>query len=308
MIHGLHYHLAEPLARAHDVGGVDGLIGAYEQHALCAEFIRCEGNVERSEDVVFDCLIGAVLHQRHMLMRCRVENELGMIGFEDRIDPCRIAHGTDERFKMQLGIFCHELNLDSIGIVLIYIKDDERFRFVSRYLTAKLAADGTASAGDENDAAHDVFLDAGKVNMHRVTAEQVFNLDITDLLNAYIPVCELINTGKNLYATWGLLTDLNDLLPCGMRYGGYCDNDLLDLIFLCGFDNIISGTNDADAGKIAAAFLGIVINNADDLILGICAPLKITKRYGGSAACTDKHGPLLVCASALFALTAEKTI
>ena len=93
-----------------------------------------------------------------------------------------------------------------------------------------------------------------------------------------------------------------------MRNGGHCDNDLLDRIFLCGFDNIISGTNDADAGKIVTALFRVVINDADDLVFGIRTAMEITKRDGGSAACADKHGSFLICASAHFALTAEETV
>ena len=75
-VKALHHHLAQALGRAHDVGGVDRLVRRDEHKAPAP--VRHGGirGLICAEDVVFYRLAGAVLHERDMLVRRRVEHQL----------------------------------------------------------------------------------------------------------------------------------------------------------------------------------------------------------------------------------------
>ena len=71
------HHLGRALARAHHVGRVDGLVGADQHEALGALLARRQRGVVSAQRVVAQRRAGVVvLHQRHMLERGRVENDL----------------------------------------------------------------------------------------------------------------------------------------------------------------------------------------------------------------------------------------
>lgn len=72
----LHDHLADALARTHDVRRVHGLIRRDEHEGLRAVAVRSLRHMERSEYVIFNGLVRASLHQRHMLVRRSVEHDV----------------------------------------------------------------------------------------------------------------------------------------------------------------------------------------------------------------------------------------
>ena len=66
---GLDQHFADALGAAHDVGGVDSLVGRELDKALDVVLGRRSQQVFGAEDVVLDGLGRAELHERHMLVR-----------------------------------------------------------------------------------------------------------------------------------------------------------------------------------------------------------------------------------------------
>ena len=71
----LYDHLAEALAGPHDVGGIHRLIRGYQDETPGAVLHGCPGGLIGAQYIVLDGFVGAVLHQRHMLVgRCVVYN------------------------------------------------------------------------------------------------------------------------------------------------------------------------------------------------------------------------------------------
>ena len=75
-VHHLHHHLAQTLGRTHDVGGVHGLVCGNLHEPLDTVLRGGLRQLVGADDVIFDGLVGAFLHQRDVLMRRRVEHKL----------------------------------------------------------------------------------------------------------------------------------------------------------------------------------------------------------------------------------------
>ena len=96
-VKGLDDHLAEALAGAHDVGGVDGLVGGNEDKALAAVEHGGIGRAVGAEGVVLNGLTGAVLHEWDMLVGGGVVDQLGAVGAEDLVQTAAVPNRADER-------------------------------------------------------------------------------------------------------------------------------------------------------------------------------------------------------------------
>jgi hypothetical protein len=104
VIHHLDHHLAEPLGCAHDISGVHGFVSGDQHKARRMEPVRCLCRLVSSKHIIFDCLIGTVFHQRHMLMRCRVIDNVRTILFKHIVDPMGIPHRTDQSDQIKIRI------------------------------------------------------------------------------------------------------------------------------------------------------------------------------------------------------------
>ena len=62
------------------------------RHIICTDYI------------VLDCLIRAVLHERHMLVSCCMVHNVRMIRLENIFDPLLVTHGCDQRLQIQIRI------------------------------------------------------------------------------------------------------------------------------------------------------------------------------------------------------------
>ena len=82
----------------------------------------------------FDGLVRANLHQRHMLMRRRVEHHVRPVDPHHAVDAAGIAHRADQREQIQLRVRPPQLLLNGIGVVLIDIENDQQLRLGARDL------------------------------------------------------------------------------------------------------------------------------------------------------------------------------
>lgn len=96
--------------------------------------------MERSEYVIFNGLVRASLHQRHMLVRRSVEHDVRPVLRKQGADPHFVAHGADAHGKVQLRMRAVQLLLDGIGVVFIDIQQHKALRRMTRDLAAELTA------------------------------------------------------------------------------------------------------------------------------------------------------------------------
>ena len=254
--------------------------------------------MERSEYVIFNGLVRASLHQRHMLVRRSVEHDVRPVLRKQGADPHFVAHGADAHGKVQLRMRAVQLLLDGIGVVFIDIQQHKALRRMTRDLAAELAADGTAAARDEDRLAGQVARDLGKVDLHAVTAEQVLHVHIADLLDVDFAVCQLINARQDLQAAACLLAKLQNISPFahGCRRNG--QHDLFDAAGLCQCDNVVPRSGDFDVANVLAELVAVVVDDAHHVVLGIFARLEFPQHEHAGTACTDEHRALLALLAA----------
>ena len=158
-VHHLHHHLAQALGRAHDVGGVDGLVGGYLHEPLDAVLRGGFRQLVGADDVVLDGLVGAFLHQRDVLVCRSVEHKLRPVGFHHMVQPDGITDRANDNLQIQLRMGAAQLHLNIIGIIFVNIQNNKLLRLRVGDLTAQLAADAAAAAGDQHHLAGNVAHD-----------------------------------------------------------------------------------------------------------------------------------------------------
>src|SRR5215471_4546943 len=73
----LHEQFCHPLGSPHDAGRIDCLISRDENKTLRPKMCGCFSHPARSTHIVLHRFTRVQFHQRHMLMGCSVEHDLG---------------------------------------------------------------------------------------------------------------------------------------------------------------------------------------------------------------------------------------
>src|SRR5690606_8885950 len=76
----LHNQLGDTLSEAHYAAGTHRLVGGHADEVLRPGLDRGRDDIEGSEHVVEDCLADVGLHQRHVLVRGRMEYGARLVG------------------------------------------------------------------------------------------------------------------------------------------------------------------------------------------------------------------------------------
>ena len=288
-VHHLYDHFTNTFWCTHHICCAHSLVRADEQHTFCGKPVRCFRNVERSKHIVFNRLIGAILHERNMLMCCCVKYQLRMICFKHLHHPLPVAHRTDEYLEIQRRVFFPEFLLNAICIVFKNIESNKRLRCMWGNLPAKFASDAPASPRDQNHAASNITDDVAEINFYRITPKQILNLNITDFFNAYLAVCQLANTRQRLKPASGFLTFREQFFPLLMGCGWDRKNDFVNVIFLRRFYYAGLSTNDFYPLQIPPLLRCIVVNQAHYPVFRIAASRKFPQSQCRSPPCPYEH-------------------
>ena len=174
----LYHHLAETLAGSHKIGGIYGLVSGDQKElfnsCICCSLCQLIG----THNVIFNSLIGAVLHQGHMLMGSGMIDHVRLVLFQNCIYPVGISHGTYKCHQIKIGMLRDKLLLYGIGVVLIYIKDDKLLRLRCRYLTTQLRTNGAAASCNHHHPATDMCQDLIIIYMDLIPAQKVSDINI----------------------------------------------------------------------------------------------------------------------------------
>ena len=132
-------------------------------------------------DVVADRLERVRLHQRHVLVRRRVEDDARPVALEDLCQLRPVADvGEDGDAGRELPLV-HELALDLEERRLALVERISRAGFARRDLAAELRADRAAGARDQHGLALEIRRDRLEVDLDRLAAEDVLHLHRADL-------------------------------------------------------------------------------------------------------------------------------
>ena len=266
-VEALHDHFAQTLAGAHDVGRVDRFVGRNQHKALAAVDHRRVCGFIGAEDVVLDRFARAVLHQRHVLVRRRVIDDLRVIGLEHLEHPAAVTYRTDQYHEVQIAVPVPELLLDVVCAVFVDVEENQLLRLVRGNLPAELAADRSAAAGNQDRLAVNERKDLAEIFADRIAAQKVFDRDVLHRADGDLSGDQLIHAGQLLELAVGLVADREDVALLFCRRARNRKVYLVDVVLIDVGEDVVAVSDDRNAFQIAAALVRIVVDDADDLIL-----------------------------------------
>src|SRR5690606_17323197 len=180
--------LREALGRAHHIGRIDGFVRRNENESFDAALQRRLGRVHRAEDVVVDSFDDVLLHDRHVLVGGRVVDRLNPVDLQDLFHSALVMRITEQSHQFDLELLGRDqgpkLALDVIQRKLRHLEEQNLRRTQPNDLTAKLGADGSARTGHHHDLAADTRIQEARIGRDGVSAEQVPDIDIANVLDA----------------------------------------------------------------------------------------------------------------------------
>ena len=129
-----------------------------------------------------------------MLVRRCMKNDLRPIAFKNLPHPLLIPNRADQCFQRKFRTASPQFLLNTISVVLINVKNYKPFYRMVRDLPAQFAADRPSAARDQNCFAVEEGANAFQIHLHRLTAQQIFDLYITDRLHNDFAVGDLIQS------------------------------------------------------------------------------------------------------------------
>ena len=160
-------------------------------------------------------------------------------------------------------------------------------------LTAKLAADGSAAAGDHNHLILQEIGDLVGIQLYGGAAQQVFHLTVLDGGQGDRAVHQLINAGQHADAHAGALADVQNLFFLFRGGRGDGEEDLGDALALDGLADMLSAADNADAIEVLALLDGVGVDDASDLDVCVSAVVHLLQQHLTGFTGTDQQDALL---------------
>ena len=105
MVKGLDDHFTESFGRPHDIRWVNRFISADKDKTFTTVNQRCIGCFICTDGVVLDCLTRTVLHQRYMLVGCRMVYDFRTICLENLKHQPAVTDRADPDNKIKFRVF-----------------------------------------------------------------------------------------------------------------------------------------------------------------------------------------------------------
>ncbi len=144
-------------------------------------------------------------------MRRGVKNNLGAVFLKKCVYGYPVFNIADHRDDLQIAKAQFQLLTDIIDAVLSMAQQDELPRLKFCRLTAEFSADGSPSPCYQYSFSGQVTGDGVKINLHRLTSQNIFNPDLADLTHRNPAVDELENSGQYFKGCRSGLADIHDL-------------------------------------------------------------------------------------------------
>ena len=94
----------QSLARSHNAGGVDRLVGRDHHHAFRCELVRQISHIAGCDNDVLDRFAGVDLQQRHVFVGGRVKDNFRAVLLKDGAQPLNVGQIRQKRLKLDPGI------------------------------------------------------------------------------------------------------------------------------------------------------------------------------------------------------------
>src|SRR5208337_4263652 len=175
---GLHIHLSQTLACAHDARRTHGLVGGDPDKRPKSGTDRLIDLGPRTGDGTLHGLARIGFHQRHMLVGGCVENHVGPEFSESGAKARRIPERSDHGNHLGVRGQCVEFSLEVEQAILAMVEQNEPSGLESQYLATELRANASCCPRDQNRPASKEATDRLSVEMDWIAAEKILNIHI----------------------------------------------------------------------------------------------------------------------------------
>ena len=126
-----------------------------------------------------------MFHQRHVLVGCSVNHNLGMIRFKYSLQSRLIRDGQNLNLDRHFStVGDAKFLLHIIGAVLIDIQQDQLLGLHLSQLTAQLRADRATAASDQNDLTPIILRGSCIVDYNGLAEQQLLDVEVAQMASA----------------------------------------------------------------------------------------------------------------------------
>ena len=238
-------------------------------------------------DVVQNGLPRVFFQHGDVLVGCRMENHLGLIGCADPIHQRNILNVAQNGPAAVEIEFVPKLHLDFKEVFLACVKQDQILRLKGDDLAAEFGADGTAAPRNQDRPSLEIMADALLVQLNGRPAQQVLVADVSELFDADPAIDDFAHAGQGLVFDAAILADLQNsphrVSAC--RRDG--DQRLPDLPFAREIGQMVDFSDDGNAVYGPPLFFGIVIDETDHMIVQLLVFIEFSQRFLARVAGAD---------------------
>ena len=266
----LQAEFSQALAGAHDVGRAHGLVGGNQHEVRHTMFQRGARHRQGTKHVVGQALHRVVLHHGHMLVGGGVVDRVRLPGLHDLAHVLQLAHIAQQRHQLRRGQQRGRLGLQFLVDVVegefAVFEQQQALWPLAQDLAAQLAADAAAGAGDQHHLVGDIAADQIRMRRYRIAPEQVFHIQLLELLQAGAAAGQRRHAGHAAHMHRQALQALDDAVALGAVQAGNRQQHIGDCAVAHHFGQAVGGP-DFHAVDAVAGLGRIVVNKADHGVL-----------------------------------------
>ena len=98
-----------------------------------------------------------------------------LVFLEHHIDSSAVSDRSDQHNEVEVFVLTSQFLFDIVCIILIDIKNDQLFRFMTCDLSAKLTSDRTAASGNKDCFSFNILEDLIHIYFDRISSKQIFD-------------------------------------------------------------------------------------------------------------------------------------
>ena len=142
-------------------------------------------------------------HQRHMLVSRRMEHHLRPPPGAAGAQLGQVFHVADQPHQWQCREIVRQALFDGVQVELALLEQHQPRGAEACHLSAQLAADAAAGAGDEHGVAGQRVAHAGLIQHHGLAAQQVVGFDVAQAFDAALAGAQLVHRGHRQHRQAG---------------------------------------------------------------------------------------------------------
>ena len=226
-----------------------------------------------------------------MLVGGGVKDKIRAVFFKNIRYALLVPYGAYKHIHsvFYLRAVAQKLLLDFICVVFVNIKNYQPAYGTAGKLAAKLAAYASAAAGNKHRGAAQVVFNALAVNFYRFAPQKILNFNFSDLAYADLSACKLIKPRYCFKAALSAAADVKNFFALGVCRRGNGKNYVLNAEFFRRFFNFIAPAHNFYVFYVFAVLLHVVIYDADHLVFGTLASVKLAYGHKAGGTRSDYH-------------------